>query len=154
MTPLRVSRKAIEKIPLESLPCRIGVSNTCQVSPRSPEWNTRATLPPVANQIFGSIRELSFESDEPGPAPGVICHRALGRMAIQLFDAAKAPSPSLASGNCEGGIGFHVFPSSVSKTSNFSLPVSSGIGSPTTIPCFESQNAIESKNPLGLVLVN
>ena len=30
----------------------MGVSKTCQVWPRSGEWKTRATLPPVANHMF------------------------------------------------------------------------------------------------------
>src|ERR1700676_2697168 len=32
----------------------MGVSKTSQVRPRSGEWKTRAALPPVANQMFGS----------------------------------------------------------------------------------------------------
>src|SRR5258708_8314727 len=44
----------MEKIPADSGPWMIGVSLTCQLCPRSAEWNTRATLPPVANQMLGS----------------------------------------------------------------------------------------------------
>src|ERR1700722_14799 len=58
MTPCIRSRKAIEKIPAESGPRMIGVSDTCQVSPRSEEWKTRAALPPVANQMSGAEAPL------------------------------------------------------------------------------------------------
>src|SRR6476469_6672579 len=87
MTPWRASRKAIEKIPADSAPCTIGVSETCQVAPPSAEWNTLAAFPPVANQMLGSVEAVAW-------AEG----RFIPRIATQVFDAANAPSPSTASG--------------------------------------------------------
>src|SRR5580658_11307163 len=78
----------------------------------------------------------------------------VGRIAIQLFDAANAPSPSTAAGSELAGIECQICPSSVSRTSKCSFPESSEIGSPSTTPCVGSQKAIESKNPLGLVFLN
>src|ERR1039457_260210 len=71
-----------------------------------------------------------------------------GTIAMHVFDAANAPSPSIAAGNCDGASARQFCPSSVNSTSNFSTPDSSGIGSPTTTPCFGSQNTIESKKPV------
>src|ERR1700683_765769 len=82
------------------------------------------------------------------------CGPSSGKIAIHELLAAKAPSPAIAAGRFAGGIDRHIWPSSVISNSNFSVPVSSAIGSPRTIPCVESQNAIESKKPLGLLLVN
>src|ERR1017187_3806082 len=77
-----------------------------------------------------------------------------GTIAMHVFEAANAPSPSIAAGNCDGVSARQFCPSSVNSTSNFSRPDSSGIGSPTTTPCFGSQNTIESKKPLGFAFVN
>src|SRR5215472_6976493 len=55
--PCSASRKATEKMPAESAPCRMGVSNTCHVFAASAEWKTRAALPPVANQMLRSGAE-------------------------------------------------------------------------------------------------
>src|ERR1700733_11797591 len=132
MRPCLGSRKAMEKMPAEPGPWVIGVLTTCQVWPRSAEWKTRADLPPVANQMLGSLL----------------------RMARQVLLAAKAPSPSRAGGSCEGGIGAQDWPSVVTRSWNLSCPESSGIGSPRTMPWVGSQNTMESKKALGLVLVN
>src|ERR1700683_571517 len=77
-----------------------------------------------------------------------------GRMAKQELLAAKAPSPSIAGGSWAGGIGVQVWPSVVKKSSNFNWPLSSGMGSPRTMPWVGSQKSMESKNPLGFLLVN
>src|ERR1700685_906706 len=111
----------------------MGVSETCQVRPRSEEWKTRATLPPDANQMLGS---------------------SFGRMARHVLLAAKAPSPSSADGRREEGIGVHLLPSVVMRSWNFSWPDSSAMGSPRTTPRVGSQKAMESKKALGLELVN
>src|SRR5882757_3877995 len=154
MTPSTELRNAMEKMPADSGPCLMGVSKTCQVFPASGEWKTRAALPPVANQILKSSCEEPAVLDSARDFEAASFHQSFGRIAMQVFEAANAPSPSRAGGSCADETGRQVCPSSVSMSSNFSLPESSGIGSPSTTPCFGSQNAIESKNPLGLVLVN
>src|ERR1700722_17263188 len=111
----------------------MGVSQTCQVRPRSEEWKTRATLPPEANQMLGS---------------------SFGRMARHVLLAAKAPSPSRARGWGEGGMGGQVLQAEVMRSWNFSWPDSSAMGSPRTTPRVGSQKAMESKKALGLELVN
>src|ERR1700756_1625520 len=144
----------------------MGVSKTSQVCPRLEEWKMRATLPPVANQMLWSGpsgAETRLISDDwparvevalfPVVLPGDITRVSVSRARQELL-AANAPSPSIASGSCDGAIGFQDSPSSVCNSSNFSFPCSSVIGSPNTMPCLESQNAIESKNPLGFELVN
>src|ERR1700685_578327 len=154
----------IEKIPAESGPCAMGVCVTSQVRPRSAEWKTRAAEPPVANQMLAraaTILTRIAEEEVLGFLKGS-CRAAVpfsrvpsgGRRAIHELLAANAPSPVIAAGRSSGGIGRHVWPSSLISNSNFNVPVSSAIGSPRMIPCVESQNAIESKNPLGLLLVN
>src|ERR1700730_5996928 len=50
-----------------------------------------------------------------------------GRMARQVLLAAKAPSPSSAGGSWADGRACQVRPSSVRRSSNFSLPDSSGM---------------------------
>src|ERR1700731_487427 len=98
----------MEKMPAESGPWIIGVSATIQVLPALLEWNTRATLPPVANQTL----------DPPCTA-------------MQVPLAANAPSPSTAGGSESGGSGFQCWPPSwVAINSNLSLPELSGTGSP------------------------
>src|ERR1700683_421900 len=85
-----------------------------------------------------------------------------GRIAKQLLLAAKAPSPSIAGGRLAGRSGVQVWPSVVWRSSNFSWPdslllslsVSSGMGSPKTMPWVRSQKSMESKKPLGFLLVN
>src|SRR5580700_6060162 len=133
------SRKAMEKIPADSGPWAIGVLNTCQVWPRSGEWKTRATFPPVANQMLGSGAKAASSSGWRG-AEAPLFHgsaggaadlsaavamlgrprslaalgtTSFGRIARQVLLAAKADSPSRAGGSCAGGIWVHVFPSSV-----------------------------------------
>src|SRR5271166_3212042 len=115
----------MEKIPAESGPWTIGVSKTCQVWPRSGEWKTRATLPPVANQMLES-EPTAAEAPFFWVSDAALKRRSStvadatdgeDKIAMQLLLAAKAPSPSTASGNCEGGIGRQVFPSSVMRSS-------------------------------------
>src|SRR5579871_219152 len=97
----------------------IGVSKTCQVFPRSGEWKTRATLPPVANQMFGSgagAEAPSFSCSDAAlkrrSSTGMeaVDVQEVRTVAMQVLLAAKAPSPSMASGNCDGGIGCQVWP--------------------------------------------
>src|SRR5580658_1083274 len=76
------------------------------------------------------------------------------RMARQVLLAANAPSPSRAGGSCEDGMLVQVWPSFVVNSSNFNFPVSSGMGSPRTMPWVLSQKTMESKKPLGFLLVN
>src|ERR1700683_1910927 len=123
MTPWSGSRKVIEKMPAESGPWKMGVSKTCQVWPRSAEWKTRAALPPVANQMLGSLL----------------------RMARQVLLAGADPLQSMGGGGYEGGIGAQDWPSVVTRSWNLSCPESSGIGSPRTMPWVGSQNTMESK---------
>src|SRR5580704_15027150 len=136
----------------------MGVSKTCQVWPRSGEWKTRAALPPVANQMLLSdgAEGASFSGCAGAEVPlfrGTTGLSVDGRIAIQELLAAKAPSPSDAGGSCFGGMCVHVWPSSVIRSSNFKAPVSSTMGSPRTMPWVRSQKTMESKKPLGFVLV-
>src|SRR5271155_4039920 len=97
----------MEKIPEESTPLPMGELATLQVFPASTERNTRAALPPVANQT------LTFPST-----------------VRQLPLAANAPSPSMAGGSDWAGIAFQVLPPSLVVISS-KLPFT---GSPTAIP--------------------
>src|SRR5579864_4141415 len=113
MTPFRGSRKAIEKMPVESEPWRTGVSKTCQVRPRSAEWKTRAARPPLANQMLGSGAALSGAEAPslfwPPPAGLEVVPFALAlesklefrelRIARQVLLEANAASPSCAGGS-------------------------------------------------------
>src|SRR4029077_2285352 len=101
----------MEKMPADSGPWRIGVLKASQVFPRSGEWKMRAALPPVANQTFGSEADATLE-------------RRSSASAIQLLLAAKAPSPSRASGTCEAEMACQDSPSSVVSSSNFGFPFS------------------------------
>src|SRR5580692_7225844 len=122
----------MEKMPVESWPWIIGVSATVQSLPALVERNTRATFPPVTNQTL-----------------------AVPWMVMQVPLAANAPSPSTAGGRDSGGSGFQVLPpSSVEFNSNLSVPELSRTGSPTAMPRSRSQKAMQSKNPLGFLLVN
>src|SRR5580704_12745794 len=126
------SRKAMEKIPAESGPWLIGVSATVQVLPASVERNTRAAFPPVANQTL-----------------------LVPWTAMQVPLAANAPSPSMAGGSDSGESGSQLLPPfSVVINSNLSLPELSRTGSPSAMPRSRSQKAMQSKNPLGFLLVN
>src|ERR1700727_2153808 len=164
----------MEKIPVESAPWTIGVLKTSQVCPRSGEWKTRATEPPVANQRLwsGTVSVCRLASREGAEflkgsrgdvvaaagAEAPLFHGLLGpdtgTTARQLLLAANAPSPSTAGGSCAGGIDCQVWPSSVVRSSNFSFPVSSGTGSPSATPWVRSKKIIESKKPLGFSFLN
>src|ERR1700752_2294509 len=131
----------MEKLPADSEPGGKGGLKASRVFPRSGEWKTRAALPPVANHMLESGTEAPLT-------------RRSSTRAMQRLLAAKAPSPSSDSGSCEDWTACQDSPSSVASSSNSSFPFSSGMGSPTTMPCLGSQKAMESKNPLGFELVN
>src|SRR6185503_17460874 len=126
ITPVIASRNATEKMPAEP-PLVIGVAATFQVMPPSVERNTRAAPPPV-----------------PIQALRVPCTTTL----VPL--AANAASPLIASGIPEGGTSVHVAPPSVVRI----IGIFPSTGSLNATPFLASQNAMPSKKPLGLRLVN
>src|SRR5271166_1598735 len=89
----------MEKIPAESGPWTIGVSKTCQVWPRSGEWKTRATLPPVANQMLESRAEASFFSVGLRGAEALLFHGCAGGVAVAAASVVR--NPCGASGDAE-----------------------------------------------------
>src|SRR5262252_1980047 len=112
-------------MPVDGWPLGIGVVATCHVSAPSVELSTRAAV--VA------IHTLSLPC-----------------VTTQVPLAAKAPSPASAGGSFSVGISFQFAPPSVvliitKRPSTESL---------TATPRSASQNAIASKNALGLRLVN
>src|ERR1700688_3408196 len=97
----------MEKIPAESVPWVMGASRTSQVRPRSGEWKTRAALPPVANQMLGSVPAGAEAPFFLGTLMARLksCPSRSATMARQVLLAAKAASPSSEGGSWEGGIG-------------------------------------------------
>src|ERR1039457_6670461 len=93
MTPWLASPKAMEKIPAESGPWVRGVSETCQVRPRSGEWKTRAARPPVANQMLGSFSSgaeappFSEGLRDAGSAWGMVVTASAVRTPCEAADA-------------------------------------------------------------------